>query len=94
MKIARWDLQHGEFFDLYDLAYQLGIPFYEASKVVMCYLRSLRHVDKEAESSRYKPEPNRAVARRNFIKMLAIHPEPAKAEALVQNDGYLLKSSA
>ena len=38
-------LQHGEFFDLYDVAYQLGIPMHEASKV-MIYLRSLRHVEK------------------------------------------------
>ncbi len=38
-------LQHGEFFDLYDVAYQLGIPIHEASKV-MIYLRSLRHVEK------------------------------------------------
>lgn len=45
LKIARWGLQHGEFFDLYDVAYHLGMPLHEASKV-MCYLRALRYVEK------------------------------------------------
>lgn len=49
LKIARWGLQHGQFFDLYDVAYRLGIPPHEAGKV-MSYLRSLRHVEKEAET--------------------------------------------
>lgn len=41
-------LCHGEFFDLYDVAYQLGIPIHEAGKV-MIYLRTLRHVEKQGE---------------------------------------------
>lgn len=36
---------------------RLGIPLHEASKV-MCYLRSLSHVDKEAETSQCKSEPS------------------------------------
>ena len=71
LKVARWGLQHGEFFDLYDVAYQLGIPIHEAGKV-MIYLRSLRHVEKQAETRCCKPEAGRMAARRIFIKVLAI----------------------
>ncbi|WP_421243836.1 hypothetical protein [Aeromonas sp. 601019] len=69
----------GGFFDLYDVAYLLGLPLHEASKV-MCYLRSLRHVEKEAETRRCKPEPGRMARRRVFIKVMAIYPEPTKAQ--------------
>ncbi len=83
LKVARWGLQHGKFFDLYDVAYQLGIPLHEAGKV-MIYLRSLHHVEKQAETRCCKPEAGRMAARRIFIKVLAIHPEPVKVESLVQ----------
>lgn len=79
LKIARWGLQHGEFFDLYDVAYQFGMPPHEAGKV-MSYLRSLRHVEKEAETRRCKPEPGRMACRRIFIKVLAIHSDPDKVQ--------------
>lgn len=92
LKVARWGLQHGEFFDLYDVAYQLGMPPHEASKV-MCYLRSLRYVEKEAETRHCKPEPGRMALRRIYIKVLAIHPEPVKAEALVQDESSLTQHS-
>ena len=85
MKVARWGLQHGEFFDLYDVAYLLGIPIHEAGKV-MLYLRSLRCVEKLAETRRCKPEAGRMAARRIFIKVLAIHPEPIKVESPVQEN--------
>lgn len=71
LKVARWGLQHGQFFDLYDVAYRLGIPPHEAGKV-MSYLRSLRHVVKEAETRKCRPEPGRMACRRIFIKVLAI----------------------
>ncbi len=83
MKVARWGLQHGEFFDLYDVSYQFGIPLHEASKV-MHYLRSLRYVEKLAETRHCKPEPTRMSVRRIFIKVLAINPDPEKAESQVQ----------
>lgn len=92
MKVARWGLQNGEFFDLYGVAYQLGMPPHEASKV-MCYLRSLRYVEKEAETRHCKPEPGRMALRRIYIKVLAIHPEPVKAEALVQDESSLTQHS-
>ncbi|MEV3833499.1 hypothetical protein [Aeromonas allosaccharophila] len=93
LKVARWAFKHGEFFDLYDVAYQLGIPLHEASKV-MCYLRSLRHVEKEAETRRCKPEPGRMARRRIFIKVLAIHPEPEKEQAPVQDERCLASHHA
>lgn len=74
MKVARWGLQHGEFFDLYDVAYRLGVPHHEAGRV-MQYLRSLRHVEKLAETRPCSPEPGKMSARRIFIKVLAIHSE-------------------
>lgn len=88
MKVARWGLQHGEFFDLYDVAYQFGIPIHEAGKV-MLYLRSLRYVEKQAETRHCKPEPGKMAARRIFIKVLAIHPEPIKVETLAQEKSKL-----
>lgn len=83
LKVARWGLQHGEFFDLYDVAYQFGIPIHEAGKV-MIYLRSLRYVEKHAETRHCQPEPGRMAARRIFIKVLAIHPESIKVNPLIQ----------
>ncbi|HEH9411867.1 TPA: hypothetical protein SIA28_000427 [Aeromonas salmonicida] len=83
LKAARWGLQHGEFFDLYDVAYQFGVPIHGAGKV-MLYLRSLRYVENQAETRHCKPEPERMAARRIFIKVLAIHPEPIKVEPLAQ----------
>ena len=55
LKVARWAFKHGEFFDLYDVSYLLGIPSSDASKVVL-YLRSLSYVDKLAETRCCKPE--------------------------------------
>lgn len=83
LKVARWGLQHGDFFDLYDVAYQFGIPIHEAGKV-MLYLRSLRYVEKQAETRHCKPEPGRMATRRIFIKVLAIHPESIKVDPTVQ----------
>lgn len=79
LKIARWALKHGEFFELYDVSYLLGIPSSDASKVVL-YLRSLSYVDKLAETRCCKPEPGRTAGRRVFIKVLAIYPEPTKTQ--------------
>lgn len=79
LKIARWGLQHGEFFDLYDVSYRLGISHHEAGKV-MQYLRSLRHIEKQAETRSCRPEPGKMSARRIFIKVLAIHPEQAMTQ--------------
>ncbi|MEZ6970360.1 hypothetical protein ACB040_13745 [Aeromonas sp. S11(2024)] len=93
LKVARWGLQHGEFFDLYDVAYWLGIPLQEASKV-MCYLRSLRHVEKEAETRRCKPELGRMARRRIFIKVLAIHSEPEKNQTSVPDERNLAQQHA
>ncbi|MFM5578335.1 hypothetical protein ACET7N_06415 [Aeromonas veronii] len=93
LKVARWGLQHGEFFDLYDVAYRLGIPLHEASKV-MCYLRSLRHVEKEAETRRCKPELGQIARRRIFIKVLAIHPEPEKEQSPVPDERNLAQHRA
>jgi len=76
LKVARWAFKHGEFFDLYDVSYLLGIPVSDAGKVVL-YLRSLRCVEKLAETRRCKPEPGRMARRRIFIKVLAIHQEPS-----------------
>ncbi|MFQ1753547.1 hypothetical protein [Aeromonas veronii] len=88
LKVARWAFKHGEFFDLYDVSYLLGIPASDAGKVVL-YLRSLRCVEKLAETRRCKPEPGRMARRRVFIKVLAIYSEPVKAEALVQDESRL-----
>lgn len=93
MKVARWGLQHGEFFDLYDVAYQFGIPINEAGKV-MLYLRSLRYVEKQAETRHCKPEPGKMAARRIFIKVLAIHPESKNAEPLAQEKTNLAQPKA
>ncbi|MFM5647077.1 hypothetical protein ACET7Q_02495 [Aeromonas veronii] len=88
LKVARWAFKHGEFFDLYDVSYLLGIPVSDAGKVVL-YLRSLRCVEKLAETRRCKPEPGRMARRRICIKVLAIYPEPVKAGALVQDENGL-----
>lgn len=32
LKVARWALKHGEFFELYDVSYLLGIPSSDASQ--------------------------------------------------------------
>lgn len=88
LKVARWALKHGEFFDLYDVSYLLGIPASDAGKVVL-YLRSLRCVAKLAETRRCKPEPGRMARRRVFIKVLAIYPEQVKTEAPVQDESAL-----
>lgn len=85
LKGARWDLQHGEFFDLYDVAYQLGIPLNEAGKVI-CYLRSMRYVEKLAEMRRCKLVPGRMPDRRIFSKVLPIHSEPVEALPLMQDE--------
>ncbi|WP_033138494.1 hypothetical protein [Aeromonas finlandensis] len=85
LKVARWAFKHGEFFDLYDVSYLLGIPASDAGKVVL-YLRSLRYVEKEAETRRCKPEPGRMACRRVFIKVLAIYPEPTNAQAPVLDE--------
>ena len=84
LKVARWAFKHGEFFDLYDVSYLLGIPSSDASKVVL-YLRSFSYVDKLAETRCCKPELGRMARRRVFIKVLAIYPEPTKAQAPVFN---------
>ncbi|WP_323063530.1 hypothetical protein [Aeromonas jandaei] len=76
LKVARWALNHGEFFDLYDVSYLLGIPTGDAGKLVI-YLRSLRCVVTEAETRRCKPEHGRVACRRVFLKVVAIHIEPA-----------------
>lgn len=75
MKVARWAFKHGEFFDLYDVSYLLGIPASDASKLVI-YLRSLRCVETEAETRRCKPEPGRIAGRRVFLKVICIHKGP------------------
>ncbi|MFM5346389.1 hypothetical protein [Aeromonas caviae] len=88
LKVARWAFKHGEFFDLYDVSYLLGIPTSDAGKVVL-YLRSLRWIEKLAETRRCKPEPGRMARRRVFLKVLAIYPEPVKPEAPVQDESAL-----
>lgn len=93
LQVARWGLQHGDFFDLYDVASQFGMTVYEAGKV-MYYLRSLLYVEKHAETRRCKPVPGRMSGRRIFIKVLAIHPEPAKALSPVQDEACLGQRSA
>lgn len=85
LKVARWAFKHGEFFDLYDVSYLLGISASDAGKV-MIYLRSLRCVEKLAETRRCKPEPGRMARRRVFIKVLAIHPESVKEPNLVRDE--------
>lgn len=65
----------------------------DAGKVVL-YLRSLRCVEKLAETRRCKPEPGRMARRRVFIKVLAIHPELAKALSPVQDEACLGQRSA
>lgn len=84
LKVARWGLQHGEYFDLYDVSYLLGIPASDASKLVI-YLRSLRCVEKQAETRCCKPDPERMAVRRIHIKVLAIHPEAEKEQNWVQD---------
>lgn len=74
LKVARWAFKHGEFFDLYDVSYLLGIPASDASKLVI-YLRSLRCVEKLAETRCCKPELGRMAGRRVFLKVICIHPE-------------------
>lgn len=74
LKVARWAFKHGEFFDLYDVSYLLGIPASDASKLVL-YLRSLRCVEKLAETRCCKPELGRMAGRRVFLKVICIHPE-------------------
>ena len=81
LKVARWGLQHGEFFDLYDVACRLGIPHHEAGKV-MQYLRSIRSIEKQAETRPCSPEPGKMSARRIFIKVLAINSESAQTETM------------
>lgn len=49
----------------------------------MCYLRSMRHVEKEAETRRCRPEPGQLAVRRIFIKVFAIHPELEKEQSPV-----------
>ncbi|WP_260393036.1 hypothetical protein [Aeromonas jandaei] len=80
LKVARWAFKHGEFFDLYDVSYLLGIPESDASKLVL-YLRSLRCVEKLAETRCCKPESGRMACRRVFLKVICLHPE-----ALLQLD--------
>ncbi len=75
MKVARWAFKHGEFFDLYDVSYLLGIPTSDAGKVVL-YLRSLRCIEKQAETRCCKPEPGRMACRRVFLKVICIHQSP------------------
>lgn len=75
LKVARWAFKHGEFFDLYDVSYLLGIPASDASKLVL-YLRSLRCVEKLAETRCCKPESGRMAGRRVFLKVICIHPSP------------------
>ena len=70
------------------MSYLLGIPASDAGKVVL-YLRSLRCVEKLAETRRCKPEPGRMARRRVFLKVLAIYQEPVKPEALVQDESAL-----
>ena len=79
MKVARWAFKHGEFFDLYDVSYLLGIQASDASKLVI-YLRSLRCVETEAETRRCKPEPGRIAGRRVFLKVVAIRLDPLLAQ--------------
>lgn len=55
----------------------------------MLYLKSLRYVEKQAETQHCKPEPGRMAARRIFIKVLAIHPEPIKVEPLAEERSNL-----
>ena len=75
LKVARWAFKHGEFFDLYDVSYLLGIQASDASKLVI-YLRSLRCVETEAETRRCKPELGRIAGRRVFLKVVAIRLDP------------------
>ncbi|GAB5992899.1 hypothetical protein [Aeromonas enteropelogenes] len=78
LKVARWAFKHGEFFDLYDVSYLLGIPASDASKLVI-YLRSLRCVGTVAETRCCKPEPGRMAGRRVFLKVVCIQSESLPA---------------
>ncbi len=81
LKIARWGLQHGEFFDLHAVVELLQVQSDLASDIVH-YLRYLSYVETVAETRSCKREPGKRSSHRIFIKVVAIHPEPpSKAKA-------------
>lgn len=76
LKVARWGLLHGKFFDLYAVVDLLQVPSDFASDV-MHYLRCLRYVETVSETRSCKKETGKSL-RRIFISVVAIHPEPPR----------------